>query len=134
MAEVKKVKQTNDVISDTLTRMRNAVSAKKETVVLSNTKIVLEILKVLSNANFIGQYLENSNGDIEVSLLTENGYRFTNLERVSKPGARKYIMASDIRSVKGGKGISIVSTSKGVLSGYQARKENVGGEYLCKIW
>lgn len=129
-----KVKQTNDVLSDALTRMRNAIAAKKETVILPNTKMVLEVLKVLSNYGYISTYSENENGDLEVNLKTEVGYRFTHLERVSKPGVRKYITASEIRPIKGGQGLAILSTSKGVLSGPQARKENIGGEYLCKIW
>lgn len=129
-----KVKQTNDTLSDALTRMRNAVAAKKDTVALPNTKLVLEILKVLSNYGYISGYTENEAGDIEVNLKTENGYRFTKLERVSKPGVRRYLTASEIRPVKGGQGLAIISTSKGVMSGPQARKQQIGGEYLCKIW
>lgn len=131
---IKKVKQSSDTLSDALTRMRNAIAVQKETVILPNTKMVLEVLKVLSNYGYISTYSQNDNGDLEVNLKTENGYRFSHLERVSKPGIRRYITASEIKPVKGGQGLAILSTSKGVLSGPQARKENIGGEYLCKIW
>ncbi len=130
----KKVKQTNDTLSDALTRLRNAIAAKKEITALPNTKLVLEVLKVLSNYGYISSYSESESGDIEVSLKTENGYRFSHLERISKPGVRRYVSFSEIRPVKGGKGLAIFSTSKGVMSGPQARKNQIGGEYLCKIW
>ena len=129
-----KVKTTNDILSDALTRMRNAIGAKKEAVILPNTKLVLEVLKVLSNYKYIGSYEINADENLVVNLKTENGYRFSHLERVSKPGVRRYVGAGDIRIVKGGKGLAIISTSKGVMSGLQATKEKVGGEYLCKVW
>jgi len=131
---MKKVKKTNDILSDALTRMRNAIKASKEETLLPNTKLVLEILKVLSNYGYISSYQITENEDISVNLVTEKGYRFTDLQRVSKPGVRKYVTASQIRPVKGGKGLAIISTSKGVMSGAMARKEGIGGEYLCKIW
>lgn len=131
---MKKVKKTNDTLSDALTRMRNAIKVQKETVELPNTKLVLELLKVLSNYGYISGYGVNENEDIVVNLKTDNGFRFTELVRVSKSGVRKYISVSEIRSVKGGRGLAILSTSKGVMAGPQARKEGVGGEYLCKIW
>ncbi len=134
MNNSKKIKQTNDVLSDALTRLRNGIRAKKTIIELPNTKIVLELLKVLSNYGYITAYTVNDSGDLEVNVVTENGYRFTNLQRISKPGVRKYISFGEIRSVKGGQGLAILSTSKGVLAGPQAKKEKVGGEYLCNIW
>lgn len=125
---------TTDTLSDALTRMRNAVSAKKENVILPNTKLVLEVLKVLSNYKYIGSYTITDEEELVVNLMTENGYRFHELQRVSKPGVRRYIGVSEIRPIKGGKGLSIISTPQGVMSGPQARKANIGGEYLCKIW
>ena len=131
---MKKVKQTNDTLSDALTRLRNAVRKDKEVVVLPKTNLILEILKVLSNYGYVGTYSANDNGDVEVMLKVDGGYRFNDLERVSKPGVRRYITYGDIRPIKGGRGLAIISTSKGVLSGAQARKDKIGGEYLCKIW
>lgn len=131
---MKKVKQTTDTLSDALTRLRNAIRAKQEKVALPKTNLILEMLKVLSNYGYVGNYSVNDNSDVEVELIVDGGYRFENLERVSKPGVRKYIGAGDIRAIKGGRGLAIISTSKGVMSGVQAKKEKLGGEYLCKIW
>jgi small subunit ribosomal protein S8 len=130
----KKVKQSSDTLSDSLTRMRNAITRGKSTAVLPNTKLILELLKVLSNYGYISSYTQNDLGDIEVNLMKDGQYRFTHLERVSKPGVRRYISSAEIKPVKGGKGLAILSTSKGVLAGPQAKKENVGGEFICKIW
>lgn len=132
--KTKKTKQSNDKISDALTRMRNAIMASKNEAVLPKTKIILELLKVLSNYGYIGSYDINEDDNVHVTLVTENGYRFHNLIRVSKPGVRRYVKSSEIRPVKGGRGLAIISTSKGVMSGVNARKQGVGGEYLCKIW
>jgi small subunit ribosomal protein S8 len=129
-----KIKFTNDTISDVLTRIRNCVLAKKDTVALPNVKIVLELLKVLSNHNFISGYTITEEGEVLVSLKVDGKYRFTELERVSKPGIRKYVSSTELRPIRGGRGISILSTSKGVMSGIEAKKEGVGGEYLCKVW
>lgn len=131
---VKKVKQTNDIISDTLTRIRNAIMAKKDLVMVKNTKMVLDILNILSKYKFIGGYSLLENKDIEVILKVDGVYRINELKRISKPGLRKYISNKDIKLVKGGKGIGIISTSKGVISNIQAKKLGVGGEYICQVW
>lgn len=128
------VKQTNDVISDTLTRIRNAIMSKKDTVVVKNTKMVLNILNILSKYRFIGGYSMLESNDIEVSLKVDGKYRINKLIRISKPGLRKYVSAKEIKLVKGGKGIGVVSTSKGVISNVQAKKLGVGGEYICQVW
>lgn len=129
-----KIKFTNDILADALTRLRNSVKANKETVILPNTKLVLELLKVLSNRGFINSYSVNENEELVVELKVEGNYKFTDLVRVSKPGVRRYISASELRPIKGGRGLAVISTSKGVMSGKQARKDGIGGEYLCKIW
>ncbi len=129
-----KIKFTNDILSDSLTRIRNSVLAKKESVLLPNTNLVLELLKVLSNRQFINSYTINEDGDVVVELKVDGTYKFSELIKVSKPGVRRYVSVTELRPVKGGRGLAILSTSKGVMSGEQARKEGVGGEYLCKIW
>jgi len=129
-----KIKFTNDVISDSLTRIRNSIRSNKETALLSNTKIVLELLKVLSNHQFINSYKVNENDEIIVDLMVDGKYKFSELSRVSKPGVRIYTSSKTLKPVKGGKGLAILSTSKGIMSGIQAKSENIGGEYLCKIW
>jgi small subunit ribosomal protein S8 len=129
-----KINYTNDTIADVLTRIRNAVSANKEEVVVPNVKMVLEILKVLSNNNYIESYSVEESGELVVKLRVNGGYRFSTLRRVSKPGVRRYISLNNIRPVKGGRGVLILSTSKGVVSGAEAQKLKVGGELLCEIW
>lgn len=131
---VKKVKQTNDIISDTLTRIRNAIIAKKDLVMVKNTKMVLDILNILSKYKFIGGYSLLENKDIEVILKVDGVYRINELKGISKPGLRKYISNKDIKLVKGGRGIGIISTSKGVISNVQAKRLGVGGEYICQVW
>ncbi len=131
---VTKIKFTNDTLSDTLTRIRNSVRAKKDTVVLANVKLVLELLKVLSNQGFIGGYTINEIGEVVVNLKVDGKYKFSELIRVSKPGVRKYVAAAELFPIRGGKGLAVLSTSRGVMSGYKAHKEGIGGEYLCKIW
>jgi len=129
-----KIKFTNDILADSLTRIRNAVQTSKETVVLANTKLVLELLKVLSNQHFIDGYTVNEADEVVVNLKVDGVYKFSELIRVSKPGVRKYMTAKELAPVKGGRGLAVLSTSKGVMSSYQAKKEGIGGEYLCKIW
>lgn len=131
---VKKVRQTNDTISDTLTRIRNAIMAKKDLVIVKNTKMVLDILNILSKYKFIGGYSLLENKDIEVILKIDGVYKINELKRISKPGLRKYISNKNIKLVKGGKGIGIISTSKGVISNIQAKNLGVGGEYICQVW
>jgi small subunit ribosomal protein S8 len=129
-----KISFTNDIISDVLTRIRNAVMVNKNTVVLPNVKMVLEILKVLSNNHLIEGYSISEEGDVVVNLKVNDEYKFHILKRLSKPGVRSYVALNEIRPVKGGRGVLILSTSKGVMSGSDARKQGVGGEALCEIW
>lgn len=129
-----KISFTNDIISDALTRVRNAVRANKSSVVLPNVKMVLEILKVLSNNNFIESYTVSEDGDLVVNLKVNDEYKFSILKRLSKPGVRRYVGLEEIRPIKGGKGVLILSTSKGVMSGSDAKQQKVGGEALCEIW
>lgn len=131
---MKKINHTNDTLSDALTRIRNAIRSGKHLVSLPSTKLVLEVLKVMYNHGYLGDYYIDGDGAVVVNLVTNEGYRFTNLVRISKPGIRKYVGVSRIRPVKGGKGLAIISTSKGVMSGDMAKKQNIGGEYLCEIW
>ncbi len=127
--------QTNDIISDILTRIRNAIHAKKEVVALINTKAVLEVLNVLSNYGFVGRYeIDEETGNISVHLKVDNQYKINELKRVSRPGLRKYIGAKDVKQIKGGRGIAVLSTSQGIISDEKARKDRAGGEYLFYVW
>lgn len=124
----------NDIVSDTLTRIKNAVMRKQETVQVVNTKISEGILSILKQENFIEGYdLDERN--INVALkYTDGEPAVENFVRVSKPGQRIYVSYKDILPVMNGRGISIISTSNGLLSGAVAKSKKLGGEYICKIW
>ena len=123
-----------DPIADLLTRIRNANMAHKESVNAPYSKIKENILKVMKQYNFIEDYRVNSDDahkTLDIDLNQDK--KDMELRRVSKPGQRIYLKNSDLRTVKSGLGISILSTSKGVMSNIQAKKENLGGELICQI-
>lgn len=124
----------NDLIADLLARIQNAILRKKETVDVVKTKINEGILKVLKQEEMITDYSDN-----ERMLTVELMYDglepvITHLERVSKPGQRIYITSKDIVPIMNGRGISIISTSKGLMSGAMAKSKKLGGELICKVW
>tara|TARA_B100000925_G_scaffold171232_1_gene128941 strand:+ start:3056 stop:3448 length:393 start_codon:yes stop_codon:yes gene_type:complete len=126
-----------DPISDLLTRIRNAQMAGHETVTLPASKTKLAILKVLVDEGFLGNYevLEGAKPEIQVSLKYFQGEPvIREIDRVSRPGLRIYKKCSELPSVRGGLGISIVSTNRGVVSDRQARENGTGGEVLCTVF
>jgi len=124
----------NDLIADMLARIQNAIMRKKETVDVLNTKINKEILRVLEEEKMIEGYTDNGRY-IEVKpLYDDNEPVITHLERVSKLGQRIYMTKKEIKPIMNGRGISIISTSKGLLSGARAKSKDLGGELICKIW
>nr|AYR05824.1 ribosomal protein S8 [Lithothamnion sp.] len=130
----------NDIISDTLTRIRNANLAKHQIVQIAATKITRNIIRVLDKEGFIENFDEiedNSRSFILVSLKYKGKNRssiITALKRISKPGLRVYTNHKELPKVLGGIGIAIVSTSKGVMTDKEARYYGLGGEVLCYIW
>jgi len=129
-------KKMNDLIADMLARIQNAIMRKKDTVNVLNTNINREILEVVKKEGMIEDYtVLEGDREIEVVLLY-NGKEpaITKLQRVSKPGQRIYITKKDIKPIMNGRGISIISTSKGVMSGAVAKSKDLGGEFICKIW
>ncbi|MCD8212510.1 MAG: 30S ribosomal protein S8 [Campylobacter sp.] len=129
----------NDLISDGLTRIRNASMRKLETAKLLHSKVVEATLSILVAKGYIESYNvieENNKKFINVVLkYDEHGKSVINeVKRVSKPGRRVYQGKDDIKRFKNGYGTVIVSTSKGVMSGMEANKVGVGGEVLCTIW
>ena len=126
----------NDLIADMLTRMQNAVMRKKPFVVVPNTKINKEILKVLESEKMIEGFQENEEKKLEVGLSYIDGKEpvVTTFKRVSKPGQRIYISNEEIIPVLNGRGISILTTSSGVMTGAMAKGKDLGGELICKIW
>jgi small subunit ribosomal protein S8 len=127
-----------DPIADMLTRIRNAIMASRHLVVLPHSKIKEAIAKILKDNGFIADYRVEANGIFKSLVLTvqPDGGRpaITALQRVSKPGRRVYTSADDIPLVLGGRGMVIVSTSGGVMSGREARQAGLGGELICKVW
>jgi small subunit ribosomal protein S8 len=129
-----------DPIADMLTRIRNANLARKEEVEIPYSKLKWEIAKILKEEGFIKACFWNAKGrkrtPIKVFLrYGPNQERVIHgLERVSKPGIRRYAGATAVRKVMGGMGVTIVSTSRGLLTDKHCRMQNVGGEVLCSIW
>ncbi|MGI5897737.1 MAG: 30S ribosomal protein S8 [Candidatus Dojkabacteria bacterium] len=124
----------NDLIADLLARIQNGIMRKKDTVLVVNTNMNRAILEVLKNEKMIGNYEENGN-TIEVELLYENNESvLTKLTRISKPGQRIYVSKKEIKPVMNGRGISIISTSEGLMSGALAKSRNLGGELICEVW
>ncbi len=132
-----------DPISDMLTRIRNAQSAGKDTTVMPFSNLKLAIAKILKDKGYIEKFkkeIEGNISNIRVTLKYEKVAanrktpKICGIKRVSKEGKRIYIGKKDIKKIKQGYGISIVSTSRGVMTGEEARKIGVGGELLCEIW
>lgn len=129
-----------DPIADFLTRIRNANMKKKERVDIPFSKIKTEIARVLKEEGYISNYKaihnETKGGFVRVFLkYTDDNLSFIQcLKRVSRPGRRVYSSYTDIPSVRGAFGTSILSTSKGIMTDSKAKEEKVGGEVLCQIW
>jgi small subunit ribosomal protein S8 len=129
----------NDPIADMLTRIRNACMARHVTVQIPSSKMKVAIAQILKSEGFIRDFevQEGKPSDtIVITLKYTNDRRpvITGLKRVSKPGLRIYSGRADIPRVRGGLGLSILSTPKGVMAGHEAWQEHVGGEVLCYVW
>jgi small subunit ribosomal protein S8 len=128
----------SDVIADMLTRIRNANSAKHESVEIPASNMKKAIADILANEGYIKGYQiidDNKQGIIKVTLKYVGKQKaITGLKRISKPGLRVYANCEDLPKVMNGLGIAIVSTSKGIMTDKKARKENVGGEILAFVW
>ena len=128
----------NDSIADMLTRIRNAQTARHETVSVETSIMKKSIVQILLDEGYISSFEEVDNGknkDIVITLKYVNKSKvITGLKRISKPGRRIYAGAQDLPKVLGGLGIVIVSTSKGVMTGKDAKKESLGGEVLAYVW
>ncbi len=130
-----------DPISDFLTRVRNAVKAGHRVVEIPASKVKKEITKILFDQGYILSYkFEDDNGPQGTIKIALKYDKFTKdpvikkIERISKPGLRKYTSSSDLPRILNGLGIAIVSTSHGVMTGKQAQAQNVGGEVLCYVY
>jgi len=129
----------SDPIADMLTRIRNAVSAKHESVQMPSSKIKVAIAKVLKEEGFIRDYQVAQDGarallKIELSYTGRKEPVLSGIKRVSKPGLRVYVQKREIPRVLGGLGVAILSTPEGVMTGQLARQKSIGGEVLCYVW
>ncbi len=129
---------STDPIADMFTRIRNAISVHKTEVSLPHSKIKESVARLLKESNFIDGVTVN---DAEVGRVLKiqinddsKNSRITEIVRVSKPGRRYYVNAKEIPVVKRGRGIVIISTSKGLMTGDKAKSEHIGGELICKVY
>ena len=128
-----------DQISDMITRIRNSVLVKHSTVAVNKSKVNNKILEVLSNEGFISKFEEDvsektPNYSIKLKYYDDGSSAITGLKRVSKPGLKIYVKKDEIPSYFSGMGVAIVSTSKGIMTGLEAKKLSLGGEVLFYIW
>jgi small subunit ribosomal protein S8 len=128
-----------DPIADMLTRIRNANIVKHEQVEVPASNIKKSIAQILLDEGFVKGYTvidDNKQGIIRIEMKYGPGQQkiISGLKRISKPGLRVYVNKDEVPKVLGGLGIAILSTSKGIMTDKQARKENVGGEVICYVW
>jgi small subunit ribosomal protein S8 len=128
-----------DFIADFLTQIRNAARAGKTNITLPGSKLTARIADILKREGFIENFKQIQEGKklmIRVHLKYVSGKQpaIRSLERVSKPGLRRYVGSDEIPRVLGGLGVAILSTSKGIMTDREARTAKVGGELICKVW
>jgi small subunit ribosomal protein S8 len=129
-----------DPVSDMLTRIRNASRARHARVEVPASKLKIEIARVLKEEGYISTYKVVDESKTRKALRVFLKYTpdrrsvITNLQRISRPGSRRYVGTKEIRGVVGGLGINILSTPRGVMTGRAARRERIGGELLCEVW
>lgn len=128
-----------DSIADMLTRIRNANSAGLVTAQIPYTRLKENILKILLAEGFIGDFQVVGEGVkkaivVGIKYMGRNVRVLTGISRISTPGRRVYVGHEDLRTVRNGLGITILSTSKGIMSDQQARQQHLGGEAICKAW
>lgn len=129
---------TTDPISDMLTRIRNAIAVRKAEVILPHSNIKENVARLLKESNFVDD-VRVGDATIGKTLTVringeDSNARITEIVRLSKPGRRFYVNAKDIPVVKRGRGIVIISTSKGLMTGDRAKQENIGGELICRVY
>ncbi len=131
---------TSDPIADMLTRIRNANTAKHDTVDIPSSRMKLAIANILVDEGYVKKYELIEEGAAKTIRMTlkygadKNEKAISGLKRISKPGLRVYASAAEMPKVLGGLGVAIVSTNQGVITDKQAREKNVGGEVLAFIW
>ena len=128
-----------DPIADMLTRIRNAITARKAKVIMPSSKMKTRIAEVLKEEGFVGAVsseTDNKQGLLSIELRYDNNNHnaIQGIRRVSRPGQRTYARHTGLPKVRSGLGIAILTTSKGVMTEREARKQGLGGELLCEVW
>lgn len=129
----------NDPISDMLTRIRNAGMARKATTTMPSTKVLVAVAAILKDEGYITDYKvteKKPQNELEITLRygADRRHAIREIKRVSKPGLRVYAGKDRVPRVRSGLGVAIVSTTQGVMSGYEARRRGIGGEVLCTVF
>ncbi len=129
---------STDPISDMLTRIRNAIAVSKTHVEMPYSSIKFQVAEILRDCNYLDAVKSEGEGINKKIVITINSEktnaRITEISRLSKPGRRQYVKADQVPTVKRGRGIVIVSTSKGLMTGAEAKKTNIGGELICEVY
>ena len=129
---------STDPIADMLTRIRNAIAVRKYEVILPHSNVKESVAKLLKETRFIDDVKVGKatiGKELTIVINRENtNARITEIVRISKPGRRSYVSSDTIPTIKRGRGIVIVSTSKGMMTGSQAKKSGIGGELICKVY
>ncbi|MEP6709235.1 MAG: 30S ribosomal protein S8 [Verrucomicrobiota bacterium] len=127
-----------DPIADLLARVRNSTHAQQQEMFVPYSKIKIEVVRILKEEGYITDYsIDTQGAHPRIKIMNKFSNRssaITGLRRVSRPGLRRYVGAQEIPRVLGGMGTSILSTPRGILSGREAKKQNVGGELLAYVW
>ena len=129
---------STDPISDMFTRIRNAIAVNKTVVSMPHSNVKLSVAELLVKNKFLASVKVDGEGKLKTITININdesvNAAITEISRISRPGRRVYARASDIPTVKSGRGIVIVSTSKGMMVGDKAKKAQIGGELICKVY
>lgn len=129
---------STDPISDMLTRVRNAIAVSKTEVSMPYSRIKYDVASILKQSSFINDVAVDGEGISKKLIIVinsdESNARITELQRISRPGRRAYTTVDKIPTVKRGRGIVILSTSKGIMTGEEAKKTRLGGELICKVY
>ena len=130
--------QSTDQIADLITRIRNAIMVNKNEIVVPTSKLKVAVLDALVKAGFIAGYEVKSSSprdNLIVTIANEGEIvKLSEIEKISKPGRRVYVAADEIPTIKSGRGIVLISTSKGIMTGAEAKKSRLGGEILIRAW
>lgn len=129
---------TTDPIADMLSRIRNAIAVGKREVSLPYSKMKASVVELLKANKYVDSVHVSGEGKTKILTVvlhdTESNARITQIDRISRPGRRFYVSSQEIPMVKGGRGLVIVSTSKGLMTGDEAKTQRIGGELICKVY